>query len=78
MTEYVSLALREAAKEVAVLLYVPGTDPFLEELIKHADRVFYFDEGRRADARVIAKANARVFIAWWPSWPLPLPYIRRT
>jgi hypothetical protein len=40
MTEYVSLALREAAKEAAVLLYAPGADPYLNELVKNADRVF--------------------------------------
>lgn len=36
MTEYVSvsLALREAAKETAVLLYAPGADPYFEELVK--------------------------------------------
>jgi hypothetical protein len=59
MTEYVSLALREAAKEAAVLLYAPGADPYFEELVKSADRVFYFDEGPRAEAKVVAKANQR-------------------
>jgi hypothetical protein len=59
MTEYVSLALREAAKDSAVLLYAPGADPYFEELVKNADRVFYFDEGPRAETRVVAKANAR-------------------
>ena len=28
----------------------------LEELIKNADRAFYFDEGPRAKARIVAKA----------------------
>ncbi len=42
------------------MLYAPGGgDPYLEELVKNADRVFYFDEGPRAEARVVAKANAR-------------------
>lgn len=59
MTEYISLALREAAKEAAVLLYAPGADPYFEELVKNADIVFYFDEGPRAEARVVDKANAR-------------------
>lgn len=59
MTEYVSLALREVAKEAAVLLYAPGADPYFEELVKNADRVFYFDEGPRAETRVVAKANPR-------------------
>ena len=54
MTEYVSLALRDAAKETAVLLYAPGADPYFEELVKNADRAFYFDEGPRAEARVTA------------------------
>lgn len=59
MTEYVSLALMEASKEAAVLLYAPGADPYFEELVKNADRVFCFDEGPRAEARVVAKANPR-------------------
>lgn len=59
MTEYVSQAMRETAKEAAVLLYAPGADPYLEELIKNADRAFYFDEGPRAEARVVAKAIPR-------------------
>lgn len=59
MTEYVSLAMRGAAKEAAVLLYAPGADPFLEALVKNADRVFYFDEGSRAETRVVARASPR-------------------
>ncbi len=59
MVEYVSQALREAAKEASVLLYSPGADPYLEELIKNADRVFYFDERPRAEARIVSKANPR-------------------
>ncbi len=27
----------------------------MEELIKNADRVFYFDDGPRAEARIVAK-----------------------
>jgi hypothetical protein len=34
MTEYVSLSLREAAKEAAVLLYAPGADPYFEKLVE--------------------------------------------
>jgi tRNA A37 N6-isopentenylltransferase MiaA len=45
VTEYVSQAMREASKEAAVLLYVPGTESYLEELVKNADMVFYFDKG---------------------------------
>lgn len=60
MTEYISLSLREAAKEAAVLLYMSRADPYSEEIVKNADRVFYFDKGPRAEARVVTKANARV------------------
>lgn len=59
MAEYVSKAMREAVKEASVLLYSSGADPFLEELIKNADRVFYFDERPRAEARIAAKASPR-------------------
>ncbi len=40
MTEYVSMALRETANDAAVLVYAPGADPYFEELVKNADRVF--------------------------------------
>ncbi len=56
MTEYISQAMREAALDVAALLYSPGADPHLEELIKNEDRVFYFDEGPQPEARNAAKA----------------------
>lgn len=56
MVEYISHALSDAAKEAAVLLYSPAVDPFLEDLMKNADRVFYFDEGPRAAPRMVAKA----------------------
>lgn len=46
MVEYVSHALSDASKEAAVLLYSPAVDPFLEDLMRNADRVFCFDEGR--------------------------------
>lgn len=55
MTEYIAQAMVEAAKESTVLLYAPVADPYLEELVKNADRVFYFNEG----PRVAAKANPR-------------------
>ena len=59
MTEYVSQAMKDAAKEAGVLLYAPGVDPFLEELIKNADRVFSFIEEPRSETRTAAKTNPR-------------------
>ena len=59
MTEYVSHALCDAAKEAAVLLYAPGIDPFFEDLVQNADRVFYFEEGPRETPRLAAKAHPR-------------------
>ena len=56
MVEYVSQGLHDAAKEATVLLYSPGTDTFLEDMTKNADRVFYFDEGPRATTKLISKA----------------------
>lgn len=46
MVEYASHALSDAAKEAAMLLYSPWSDPFLEELTKNADRTWCFDEVR--------------------------------
>ncbi len=56
MTEYISQAMRETANDAAVLLYATGSDPYLEELVANADRVFYFDGGPRSEVRVEAKA----------------------
>lgn len=36
-----------------LLLYLPGAVPYFEELVKNADRMFYFDEGPRAEARIV-------------------------
>jgi len=47
MVEYIAEALKQASHEATVLLYSPGFDPFLEDLTKGADRVFYFEEGPR-------------------------------
>jgi hypothetical protein len=59
MVGLVSQAMSDAAKEAAVLLYSPGTDTFLEDLTRNADRVFYFDEGPRAGTKLISKAYPR-------------------
>ncbi len=48
--------MRDTAYDAAVLLNAPGADPYLGELVVNADRVFYFDEGPRAEARIVAKA----------------------
>jgi hypothetical protein len=56
MADYVSRALSDAAKEAAVLLYSPSSDPFVEDLARNADRVWYFDEGSRASPRLVTKA----------------------
>jgi len=47
MTEYISQVVR-CSKEATVLLYAHGTDTFLEDLTRNADRVFYLDERPRA------------------------------
>jgi hypothetical protein len=59
MTEYVSQVMREASKEASVLLYAAGDDPYFEELVRNADRVFYFDEGPRAETKIVAKSIPR-------------------
>ena len=57
MAEYVSQALREAAKDATVLLYASGADPYFDELTRNADRIFYFEEGSKAAPRLLAKAH---------------------
>jgi hypothetical protein len=39
-----------------VLLNPPGTDPFLEDLTRNADRAFYFDEGPSAAPKLISNS----------------------
>jgi hypothetical protein len=55
MVEYIAQAMRQASHEATVLLYSSGIDPFLEDLAKGADRVFYFEEGARDTPRLTAK-----------------------
>ena len=55
MVEYIAKAMKEAANGSIVLLYSPASDPFLEEIMKNADRIFCFSEGPRASARPSAK-----------------------
>jgi hypothetical protein len=38
MVEYVFQGLHDAAKEAVVLLYSPGTDTFLEDMTRNANR----------------------------------------
>jgi hypothetical protein len=56
MIDLASQAISDVSKEAAVMLYSPGTDPFLEDLNRNADRVFYFDERARAEPKLISKA----------------------
>ena len=55
IVEYISQAMRQAAHEVTVLLYSSGVDPFLEDLAKGADRIFYFEEGPRPTPKLSVK-----------------------
>jgi hypothetical protein len=55
MVDYIQQALWQAAHEATVLLYSPGLDPFLEDLAKGADRVFYFEEGPRDTPKLSVK-----------------------
>jgi hypothetical protein len=55
MAEYVARAMKEAANGSIVLLYSPASDPFLEEIMENADRIFCFSEEPRASARPSAK-----------------------
>jgi hypothetical protein len=42
-----------------LLLFSPGTDPFLEDLTRNAGRVFYFDGEPRAKTKLISKGYPR-------------------
>jgi len=39
--------MNQASHGATVLLYSPGIDPFLEDITKEADRMFYFEKGPR-------------------------------
>jgi hypothetical protein len=60
MTWYLSKAMRETAHEASVLLYAPGIDPFFEDLVQDADRVFYFHEEPREAPRLQAKMYSKM------------------
>lgn len=60
MVEYIFHALKQASHNAAVLLYSPGIDPYLEDLAKGADRVFYFEEGPRETPRPIPKTWMKI------------------
>ncbi len=57
LVEYVSHALAEAAKKAAVLLYSPEGDPFQEDLVRNADRAFYFEQGPRMVHKALPKTQ---------------------
>ena len=59
MAEYVSQAMRAAARQSTVLLYSPASDPSLEVMTGYADRVFYFGRGPEAAPRHSAKGCRR-------------------
>jgi hypothetical protein len=48
MAEYISQSMKVVSKDAAVLLYSPGAYPYFEDLAGNADRIFYFEEVRRA------------------------------
>ena len=60
MIDLATQAISDASKEAAVLLYSPGTDTFLENPTRNADRVSYFEEGPIAEPKLISKAYPRV------------------
>ncbi len=57
IVEYISHALGDASKEAAVLLYSPEVDPFLEDLVRNADRAFFFEEGSRMVSKALPKTQ---------------------
>ena len=47
LPEYISHALRDMANRATVVLYAPSADPYLEEMARRADRVFYLQGPER-------------------------------
>jgi DNA polymerase I len=62
MIDLASQALIDAAKEAVVLLYSPGTDTFLEDLTRNADRIFYFDKGRELQQSKFITSRTNIMI----------------
>ena len=60
LVEDVSRAIAESAKKATVLLYSPEADPFFEDLVKNADKVFYFEQGPRSPLLAKLKGNRDV------------------
>jgi len=60
MTGYVSQAMRLASNDAAILLTIPGADPYFEVIIINADRVFNSYEVQMDDVGVIAKLCQRL------------------
>lgn len=57
MIEYISQVLKQAAHEAIAPLYSFGIDPFLEDLAKDADRVFYFEDAPVAQQDICQKID---------------------
>jgi DNA polymerase I len=49
--EYISHALRDLANRATVVLYAPSVDPYLEEMARRADRVFYLQGPERSKGK---------------------------
>ncbi len=51
--------MRVAGKDAAMLLYSQGSDQFLEDLARNADRMWYFDEVPKESPRLVAKSSLK-------------------
>jgi hypothetical protein len=67
MAEYVSQAMMQASQEAAVLLYATGMDPYFEEIVQNADRVWYFDETPMEKPQIASRPIPRCRGRWSPS-----------